>query len=147
LKKGRPLPFRCPPAANFAGQDIRSYGTPFSAGISLLVSGLQAANISASRTNATNVAVDPKSPGRLQAFIFDAAGVHADLDTRDLAVLEVTSLLFASGGEVHQQFLAYQPFYTEGISPGDIPDDPTLPHLVRNTRRLLVRLPRAGYNQ
>jgi hypothetical protein len=30
-KKGRPLPFRYPPAANLAGQDVRSYGTQFSA--------------------------------------------------------------------------------------------------------------------
>jgi hypothetical protein len=29
--KGRPPPFRCPPAANLAGQVVRSYGTHFSA--------------------------------------------------------------------------------------------------------------------
>jgi hypothetical protein len=29
FKKGRPLPFRCPPAANLAGQDVRSYGRHF----------------------------------------------------------------------------------------------------------------------
>lgn len=44
--------------------------------------------------NATNVAVDIRSGERPRAFIFDAAGVHADTDTRDLAMLEVTSLLF-----------------------------------------------------
>jgi hypothetical protein len=30
-KKGRPLPFRCPPAANLAGQEVSSHSTHFSA--------------------------------------------------------------------------------------------------------------------
>jgi hypothetical protein len=50
---GRSLPCRCPLAANLAGQDVRSYGTHFSAGISRLVSAFQAANIPASSTLAT----------------------------------------------------------------------------------------------
>ncbi len=33
--------------------------------------------------NASNVAVDPRAAGRPRAFIFDAAGVHADVDTRN----------------------------------------------------------------
>ena len=48
----RPLPFRCPPAANLAGQGVRTWGTTFSAGLTLLVSAVQAANIAANRATA-----------------------------------------------------------------------------------------------
>ena len=47
LRRGDPRPIRCPPAANLAGQDLRSYGTHFAAGISLLISAFHAANITA----------------------------------------------------------------------------------------------------
>jgi CheY-like chemotaxis protein len=44
--------------------------------------------------NVSNIAVDTTGPGSPRAYIFDAAGLHADVDMRDLAMLEVTTLLF-----------------------------------------------------
>lgn len=46
--------------------------------------------------NATNIAINASDPAEPQAYIFDAAGVRADFECRDLATLEVTSILFNS---------------------------------------------------
>ena len=48
--------------------------------------------------NATNVAIDAGAEENPQAYIFDGAGVKPDLDSRDLATLEVTTILFNSVG-------------------------------------------------
>lgn len=88
--------------------------------------------------NATNVAVDAGSSDRPRAYIFDAEGVHADVATRDLAVLEVTTLLFLAAPEVEQNFPAFRAFYADGLCPATLPDDLTsLPPLVQNTIHLL----------
>lgn len=54
--------------------------------------------------NATNIAIDVTQPENPQAYVFDAAGMRADFDFRDLATLEVTSILFNSVG-VDQQLI------------------------------------------
>ncbi len=46
--------------------------------------------------NASNVAIDAQKATSPQAYIFDAAGMKSDLDYRDLATLEVTTILFNS---------------------------------------------------
>jgi len=46
--------------------------------------------------NASNVAIDAQRATSPQAYIFDAAGMKTDLDYRDLATLEVTTILFNS---------------------------------------------------
>lgn len=87
--------------------------------------------------NATNVAVDTSATDRPRAYIFDAAGVHADLATRDLAVLEVTTLLFLSATDFQRHFHVFLPYYspaaptaTDGLADG-------VPDLVRNVWRLV----------
>lgn len=46
--------------------------------------------------NATNIAIDADSVSNPQAYIFDAAGIRSDFKLRDLATLEVTTILFNS---------------------------------------------------
>jgi CheY-like chemotaxis protein len=74
--------------------------------------------------NATNVAIDDSDPARPKAFIFDAAGVHADMACRDLAVLEVTALLFMDDPLVHQHFHRLKGLYADmavPAAPADVP--------------------------
>jgi len=87
--------------------------------------------------NATNVAVDVSSPDRPHAFVFDAAGVHADIDTRDFAVLELTTLLFANDLGIQSQFERFRHFYSDKIDPGILPEAPTFPIAVRRTASLI----------
>jgi CheY-like chemotaxis protein len=47
--------------------------------------------------NATNVAIDATNENQPEAYIFDAAGMREDFSLRDLAVLEVTTVLFNIG--------------------------------------------------
>jgi CheY-like chemotaxis protein len=48
--------------------------------------------------NATNIAIDADDNENPQAYIFDAAGMRADLELRDFATLEITTILFNSYG-------------------------------------------------
>jgi len=90
--------------------------------------------------NATNVAVDPDHQDRPQAYIFDAAGMNPDLDLRDLATLEVTTLLFNSHGPDQKLLPTCRQFYQDGILPAAIfiPDDAT--PLIRNTVHLIAEI-------
>jgi hypothetical protein len=72
--------------------------------------------------NATNVAIDATQPESPQAYIFDAAGMRADFEYRDLATLEVTTILFNSVGVDEQAVLACRPFYGQDFLPTTIPD-------------------------
>lgn len=78
--------------------------------------------------NATNVALDESEVGRPRAFIFDAAGVHADLACRDMAVLEVTAVLFLADTIFEQHFYKLQSLYshesTRAVS--DLSDSPSV---------------------
>ena len=90
--------------------------------------------------NATNVAVDIGGDGRPRAYIFDAAGIHADVDTRDLAVLEVTTLLFSNDGDLHAQFSAFEHFYSGKLNPGPLATLTSLPTSVRRTAILIAAI-------
>jgi hypothetical protein len=67
--------------------------------------------------NATNIAIDP-APATPQAYIFDAAGVQSDFRLRDLATLEVTTILFNSPF-MDGQFEACKVAYAESFLPED----------------------------
>jgi hypothetical protein len=83
--------------------------------------------------NATNIALDESDADRPKAYIFDAAGVHSDLACRDLAVLEVTTLLFLADSAIDQHFHVFRPFYgQDGFNPPAI-DLSALPPVVRNS--------------
>ena len=67
--------------------------------------------------NATNIAIDASHPGNPQAYIFDAAGMKADFEFRDLATLEITTILFNSIGVDQQLFQACRKFYQDEFVP------------------------------
>lgn len=74
--------------------------------------------------NATNVAIDADNEGAPQAYIFDAAGVTADFELRDLATLEITTILFNSVGIDADFFEACQVFYSAVFLP-EKPSEPS----------------------
>lgn len=81
--------------------------------------------------NASNVAIDVGIPEQPQAYIFDGAGIHADLDFRDLATLEVTTIVFNSTG-IDETFLdSCQALYSDGFAP-HIESSASLSPLTRN---------------
>lgn len=91
--------------------------------------------------NATNIALDDNG-GKVDAYIFDAEGIHADVDARDLAVLEVTSLLHHAlddGGSVVKHCVD---FYGTFVTPPADLDCTSGPPLVRNTRKLIAEIRR-----
>lgn len=67
--------------------------------------------------NATNVAIDASAPNDPQAYIFDAAGMKPDFEFRDLATLEVTTILFNSVGIDDQLIQASRAFYESDFLP------------------------------
>lgn len=71
--------------------------------------------------NATNVAIDATQSDNPQAYIFDAAGMRADFDFRDIATLEVTSILFNSVNIdpqlIHASRFLYQNDFLPALSP------------------------------
>ncbi len=92
--------------------------------------------------NATNVAIDPSGDGRPRAYVIDPGGVTSELDLRDLAYLEVTTLLFYSAGEEHRLIPACRGYYetdlrAEGVDPpaGATPFIRNAMALVREVRR------------
>lgn len=90
--------------------------------------------------NATNIAIDTTDPNRPEAYIFDAAGMQPDLEYRDLATLEATTILFNSFGFDLQLIQTCRPFYEREFIPSSlaIPDE-TAP-LIKNVIRLLTAL-------
>lgn len=67
--------------------------------------------------NATNVAIDASSPDDPQAYIFDAAGMKPDFESRDLATMEITTILFNSVGIDEQIVRACSVFYENEFLP------------------------------
>lgn len=90
--------------------------------------------------NATNIAIDSINDEPPHAFIFDAAGVHADVDLRDLAVLETTTLLFTDGKEVEQHFQLFKEYYDDVLPRTSPASSPTLPALVSNIMCFLTAI-------
>jgi hypothetical protein len=81
--------------------------------------------------NATNIAIDAANPEQPRAYIFDAAGMRADFGMRDLATLEVTSILFNSTSPDHALLTATMPFYDSEFCPV-MPAATNLPDFSRN---------------
>lgn len=101
--------------------------------------------------NATNIAIDADSATRPQAYIFDAAGIRSDFQLRDLATLEVTTILFNSPF-MGDQFEACKAMYRGDFLPDANPIAP-LPivtnvlNLIRAVRsRLTSDADRAAYS-
>ena len=67
--------------------------------------------------NATNIAIDLTDLSNPQAYIFDAAGMKPDLDFRDLATLEVTTVLFNSIGVDRELVQSCRQFYASEFMP------------------------------
>jgi hypothetical protein len=82
--------------------------------------------------NATNVAIDASPPTNPQAYIFDAAGMKADFEFRDLATLEVTTLLFNSVGIDDDLLPVCRVLYDNDFMPAESASRPTNGALVQN---------------
>ena len=67
--------------------------------------------------NATNVAIDATQPENPQAYIFDAAGMRSDYAFRDLATLEITTILFNSVGVDEELVAQCRGFYEQDFNP------------------------------
>lgn len=65
----------------------------------------------------TNVAIERSDPDDPHAYIFDAAGMKPDFEYRDLATLEVTTILFNAVGIDERDFDAYRAFYRSDFLP------------------------------
>jgi hypothetical protein len=87
--------------------------------------------------NATNVAIDPHGDGRPRAYVIDPGGVTADLDLRDLAYLEVTTLLFYSSGDEHRLLQACRGYYQTGQPKNEVEPPAGATPFVRNTMALV----------
>lgn len=87
--------------------------------------------------NATNVAIDTRAPGSFRAYIFDAAGMKADFELRDLATLEITTVLFNSVA-LHSQLVdACRGFYESEFLPTELTVSSAFSNLSRNVPHLI----------
>lgn len=73
--------------------------------------------------NATNIAIDAENASDPRAFIFDAAGVGTDFELRDLATLEVTTILFNSVGIDQRLMEVCEALYQQEFVP-TLPEEP-----------------------
>ena len=87
--------------------------------------------------NATNIAIDPHAEGRPRAFVIDPGGVTAELDLRDMAYLEVTTLLFYSTGEEHRLLQDCRGFYEADLRADGIDPPAGSTPFVRNAMALI----------
>jgi hypothetical protein len=90
--------------------------------------------------NATNVAIDASVAGEPQAYIFDAAGMKADFACRDLATLEITTVLFNSVGIDEQLIRACQVFYGETFLPTEMPSVGTANPFTQNVFSMITAI-------
>lgn len=87
--------------------------------------------------NATNIAIDPTGDGRPRAYVIDPGGVTTEPDLRDLAYLEVTTLLFYSAGEENRLLHACQGYYDADMRADGIEPPAEATPFVRNTIALV----------
>lgn len=87
--------------------------------------------------NVTNIAIDPSADGRPRAFVIDPGGVTAELDLRDLAYLEVTTLLFYSTGEEHRLVLDCRGYYESDLQADGVEPQAGATAFVRNAMALV----------
>lgn len=90
--------------------------------------------------NATNVAIDASEPNNPQAYIFDAAGMKPDFEFRDLATLEVTTILFNSVGIDNQLIKASRAFYGSDFLPVENLDANTNGQLTQNVFAMITAI-------
>jgi hypothetical protein len=90
--------------------------------------------------NATNVAIDATLPDNPQAYIFDAAGMRADFDLRDIATLEVTTILFNSVGIYEQLIRTCRSFYETEFLPAVTHDSASTSQLTQNVFTMVASI-------
>ena len=87
--------------------------------------------------NATNVAIDASLPTDPQAYIFDPGWMEADFEFRDLATLEVTTILFSSVGIDEQLIHASKMFYETEFLPPTAPSAPSISPFAQNVQSMI----------
>ena len=90
--------------------------------------------------NATNIAIDADSPDDPQAYIFDAAGMQVDFELRDLATLEISTILFNANGTDDQLVQACQGMYRDSFLPSDLPHVPPGAALAQNVVSMIAAI-------
>ncbi len=90
--------------------------------------------------NTTNVAIDASLPDNPQAYIIDAAGMKGDFDFRDLATLEVTTVLFNSVGIDEQLMQVCRPFYENDFLPTGAPDSASTSQFTQNVFAMIAAI-------
>jgi hypothetical protein len=90
--------------------------------------------------NSTNIAIDASDPDNPQAYIFDAAGMRPDFEFRDLATLEVTTILFNSIGIDDQLVRVCRSFYEGDFLPTSRPDEANTSHLPQNVFTMIAAI-------
>jgi hypothetical protein len=93
--------------------------------------------------NPTNVALDVRTDG-VRGYIFDASGVTAGINFRDLAMLEVTSLLHQPVGAAEDLVTASGPLYGDGEVDVRNPPPPGLSERGQNTWALIAEIRRCA---
>jgi hypothetical protein len=87
--------------------------------------------------NASNVAIDASQLDNPQGYIFDAGWMEMDCEFRDLATLEVTTVLFNSIGIDEQLIHAAKVFYDTEFLPASLPSAPSVTPFVQNVQGMI----------
>jgi hypothetical protein len=90
--------------------------------------------------NSTNVAIDLSTPDAPQPYIFDAAGMKPHLEFRDLATLEVTTILFNSVGIDEQIVRACRVFNDVEFLPETAQDSTSTSHFTQNVCAMITAI-------
>lgn len=87
--------------------------------------------------NATNVAIDASPATNPQAYIFDAGWMETDLEFRDLATLEITTIVFNSIGIDEQLIHASKVLYGSEFLPPSLPAVPQVTPFIQNVQAMI----------
>ena len=90
--------------------------------------------------NATNVAIDASREDNPQAYIFDAAGMRADIQFRNLAALEVTTILFNSVGIDDRLIDTCKVAYQDTFLPDPVADPSRAHHFAQNVLTMITAI-------
>lgn len=90
--------------------------------------------------NASNVAIDASLPNKPQAYIFDAGWMEADFEYRDLATLEVTTILFNSVGTDEQLIHASKTLYGSEFLPIALPIEQSASPFFQNVHSMITAI-------
>jgi hypothetical protein len=90
------------------------------------------------------VAIDASPRQSPQAYIFDAGWMEADFGLRDLATLEVTTILFNSA-QMNEDFVYVTTLlYDSGFIPGSLRADVEVADFAGNSHALIAAIRRAS---